>query len=210
MCLCVSCRAQLAILDDSVILGAIDATIATRFCTVLATEWLAGKSVGDCLYRGSVDGMTPFAFHERCDERGPTLTLIRADEGGRVCVFGGYTSAPWCCSFGHVSRADAFLFSVTGPHCSVTQFPVRPEKQGAAVACSPRGCVFFGGPDFILRNLSGSANGPFDAASRFVFFGDPLRSMYTDVLGLGRQTFTGTTDAMGRFTPVDIEVYAIV
>ena len=80
---------QAAALAGSVILGAIDPAIAARFGTVLTTDWLSGRIVGDRLYRGSVDGMTPAAFHEQCDEKGATLTLIRADEGGRVCVSAG-------------------------------------------------------------------------------------------------------------------------
>ena len=40
----------------------------------------------------SRDGKRAIEFHRRCDNKGPTITLIRT-AGGVVC--GGYTSQPW-------------------------------------------------------------------------------------------------------------------
>ena len=111
-------------MPDSTVMIVVPADIRARFNTVLSTEWLPGKSVGECLYRGSRDGMTARAFHGACDGKGATLTLIRADVGEAKYVFGGYTSTPWGSSGGYLRCENAFLFSVTSPHegGSVTRF----------------------------------------------------------------------------------------
>ena len=44
------------------------------------------------LYRGSVDGWKPKDFHKRCDNKGPTLTIIKT-KGGTIC--GGFTMQNW-------------------------------------------------------------------------------------------------------------------
>ena len=43
------------------------------------------------LYRGSRDGFTYKAFHDRCDGKGPTISLFKLKHNGD-CI-GGYTSA---------------------------------------------------------------------------------------------------------------------
>lgn len=44
------------------------------------------------LYRGSMDGFSAENFHNKCDNKGKTLTVIKSDSGN---VFGGYTDIPW-------------------------------------------------------------------------------------------------------------------
>ena len=43
-------------------------------------------------WRASVDGWAASTFHSRCDNKGPTVTIIRV--GGKY-IFGGYTSLSW-------------------------------------------------------------------------------------------------------------------
>ena len=205
-----ACAQAAEALAGSVILAAIDPSIAVCLCRALTSEWLPGQAVGDCLYRGSVDGMTPAAFHGACDGKGATLTLIRADEGGRVCVFGGYTSTPWDSRGTPVSCGDAFLFCVTGPHCTLARFPLAPAKASRAILCCPTWGPNFGVNDLGVTSWCGTETGPFDGASNCACFGDPDRGVYTDSVGAGPRTFTGTEDEEGSFTPVEIEVYAVV
>ena len=44
------------------------------------------------LYRGSKDGFRPVDFHNKCDNKGPSLTIIKSKAGK---VFGGYTRQHW-------------------------------------------------------------------------------------------------------------------
>ena len=42
-------------------------------------------------WRASRDGWNANTFHSLCDEKGPTITIIRVGK----YIFGGYTSLPW-------------------------------------------------------------------------------------------------------------------
>ena len=53
-------------------------------------EW-TGYEKMELIYRGTRDGMTSNKFHEKCDNQGPTITLIKTDKN----IFGGYTSISW-------------------------------------------------------------------------------------------------------------------
>ncbi len=51
-------------------------------------EWSGYKHM-DLLFRGTRDGMTNTAFHNKCDNQGPTITLIKNQNG---YIFGGFAS----------------------------------------------------------------------------------------------------------------------
>jgi hypothetical protein len=46
--------------------------------------------VTSLLYSGTIHGWEPIDFHSRCDNKGPTITLIKVEENGD-CI-GGYTN----------------------------------------------------------------------------------------------------------------------
>jgi cell division protein FtsB len=114
------------------------------------------------LWRGSRDGFSRAEFHRRCDAHSPTLTVIRAAEGG---VFGGFTPIAWESivwnrkdGYEHNGlRADAsltsFLFSLQNPHNTrPMRFPLRANRQIQAVLfLESRGPAFgYGLPDLVV------------------------------------------------------------
>jgi hypothetical protein len=72
---------------------------------------LMGKKF-NLLYRGSRDGWKWKNFHDWCDNKGPTISLVRSSKG-KIC--GGYTSVSWACPiYGRVHKDNSsFLFSVS-------------------------------------------------------------------------------------------------
>jgi hypothetical protein len=86
--------------------------------------WLGGRRLdpSKALYVASRDGWSTRKFHDLCDGKGPTITLVRTETGH---IFGGYTSVPW--SKGTfkmrpprwdetmVDDKDAFVFRVAAP-----------------------------------------------------------------------------------------------
>ena len=42
-------------------------------------------------WRASLDGWASTTFHSLCDNKGPSVTIIRVGQ----YIFGGYTGAPW-------------------------------------------------------------------------------------------------------------------
>lgn len=51
------------------------------------------------LYRGSKDNWSPVQFHSCCDDKGPTVTVIKVETTNRKYIFGGYTDQSWDCKF---------------------------------------------------------------------------------------------------------------
>ena len=64
------------------------------------------------IYRGSRDGFDATNFHEKCDTKPNTVTLIKSEHEK---IFGGFISVPWESESGKewVSDSSAFLFSVS-------------------------------------------------------------------------------------------------
>lgn len=54
-------------------------------------SWLPPYSTCSLLYRATTDGKKSADFHGCCDNKGPTLVVIKHEE----YIFGGYTSQPW-------------------------------------------------------------------------------------------------------------------
>ena len=63
------------------------------------------------LYRGTRDGDLAKNFHNRCDNKAPTIVLCK-DKTGQI--FGGFTKAEWDSKGTHPKYdKDAFIFSIT-------------------------------------------------------------------------------------------------
>ncbi len=57
-------------------------------------EWLGNDIKWKLLYRASEHEYTASSFHECCDDKGPTLVVIKSSGGW---IFGGYTTQSWKC-----------------------------------------------------------------------------------------------------------------
>ena len=55
-------------------------------------EWLGNDYKWKLLYRASEHRYTAKSFHEYCDDKGPTLIIIKSSGGW---IFGGYTTQSW-------------------------------------------------------------------------------------------------------------------
>jgi len=64
----------------------------------------------ELIFRGSRDGFTTTAFHNKANNQGDTVTLVRTTNGK---VFGGYTNIPWTSS-GYYKKKDhsSFVFEL--------------------------------------------------------------------------------------------------
>ena len=61
--------------------------------------WLGDQfNATKLLWRGSRDGFTPKAFHDRCDNKGATLTIIKSTNNW---IFGGYNPWNWTSKNGY-------------------------------------------------------------------------------------------------------------
>ena len=151
----------------------------------------------ELIYRGSRDGMTPTNFHNKCDNKNPTIVLYKNTKDS---VFGGYTSLAWQNSGDYRPDPKAFIFTLINIHNSEpTKFNVTSEKEGVYHSSSYGpifGCncdIGIGISDF----LNSDANTDF-----------PCR--YNDSLGKGRSIFTGDfNNDNTKFRLKEIEVFQL-
>ena len=62
------------------------------------------------LYSAKRDGDNRKAFHDKCDNRAPTITIVETQKG---IIFGGYTEGQWGYGSGPNKDPNAFCFSLT-------------------------------------------------------------------------------------------------
>jgi hypothetical protein len=67
----------------------------------------------ELIYKASRDGFDANAFHSRCDNKGPTMTIILSNNN---YLFGGYTAIAWTSDDSFKNDTTAFLFTLTNPH----------------------------------------------------------------------------------------------
>jgi hypothetical protein len=61
------------------------------------------------IYKGTRDGLTNNSFHSKCDNMGPTITLIKSEFGK---TFGGYTNLSWSKKGWISGTGKSFIFQL--------------------------------------------------------------------------------------------------
>eukprot|EP01052_Picozoa_sp_SAG31_P032813 SAG31_NODE_3637_length_4035_cov_1.699695_2_plen_723_part_00 len=106
-----------------------DSTIASSEQQAQLIEWLSdAPSDMKLLYRASRDGWSGRQFHAKCDNQGPTLTIIKCTGG---YIFGGFLDASWVSNNQPIASAGkAFLFTLNNPvGLAPTKMPVTHASQ---------------------------------------------------------------------------------
>ncbi|KAL3780352.1 hypothetical protein HJC23_008124 [Cyclotella cryptica] len=104
-------RSQIELFGLSIINMPGSVIVRNDYASVLH-NWLKEEdSDGDfnLIYRGSSDGMTPQEFHAKCNDKGPTITIIETTEGH---VVGGSSNVSWASCGGYCEASEAFLFAL--------------------------------------------------------------------------------------------------
>ena len=138
------------------------------------------------LYDTLKDTHNAGAFHEKCDNKGTTLVLIKTCSN---CRFGGYTSKSWGSSSGdYVFDASAFLFSFDNKK---KYFANTPKY---AIYCHHQyGPTFGNGHDIHIANYAPQNN-----------------SSYINGMAYPLETQHELNKGIKNFTPKSYEVYQII
>ena len=127
-------------------------------------EWLPKKSVRcqlNLIYKGSRDGYKAKNFHEKCDNRQPTISVIKSNFG---LVFGGYIETTWNCINSGKEDNGAFIFSLTYKE----KFPCIKAHQKNAIGSYINSLVNFGNYDIkILENCDVLSNSSCSFPTRY-------------------------------------------
>lgn len=110
------------------------------------------------LYRASYNGWAASNFHSCCDNKGPTVTVIKSGN----YIFGGYTEQLWE-SHGsglYKKSTTSFLFSLVNPGgLPPAKITLKPENQSYAIFCRDvYGPTFGGNHDLHVANAPNSGN----------------------------------------------------
>ena len=117
-------------------------------------EWInPNKNISfELLFRKNKDG--PKEFHNKCDNKGPTLTLIETDKGKK---FGGYTPINWGTNINdseNITDEITFLFSLN----SMKKY-IKCDKGNSIYSHKIRGPSFGSGVDLYIYNNLNEGNG---------------------------------------------------
>ena len=107
------------------------------------------------LYRVSEHGYSGQSFHEYCDDKGPTLVIIKSSGGW---IFGGYTTqswSGWCIYYaiiywlliGCKNDDKAFIFTLKNPHGVEPVRYMKRKESEYAIKCDPKCGPIFGNDD---------------------------------------------------------------
>ncbi|KAL0488095.1 TLD domain-containing protein [Acrasis kona] len=122
---------------------------------VIPAHWFPKNAVKGyklCI-RASRDGYSAYEFHKRCDNRGPSITIVKSESNH---VFGGYTPISW--KSPKITKSEynpeTFLFFLSGP---VNRPPTKVENNGPHSEHSVRHSAYFGptfGHDILIADES--------------------------------------------------------
>ena len=149
----------------------------------------------ELIYRGTRDGDSSKNFHEKCDNQGPTITLIKNEKGN---IFGGFSSISWTSQGGWKQAPNSFLFTLTNIYgTNPTKFQLKNNNDSCAICDDSSYSAIFGDlsvyNDFF--NTSSYSNFP---------------STYQDNIGKGKSIFTGdTNNSNENFKVKEIEVFKL-
>ncbi|CAF4457444.1 unnamed protein product, partial [Rotaria magnacalcarata] len=148
----------------------------------------------ELIYKATRDGFDANTFHARCNNKGPTISIIQSNNN---FLFGGYTAIPWTSDGSDKKDTTAFLFTLTNPHnIPPTKYLISTGQSGNAVAHNASDLAKFGGGrDLKFANASNANNSSYTK----------FPHTYLDTTGKGNDTFTGAYN----FTTSDIEVFKL-
>ena len=145
-----------------------------------------GKNVQTTLlYKMSAHGNSSSNFHNYCNSKGPTLSLIRTTKGYR---FGGYTSVSWGSRGSCVGDPNAFIFSLEFKEKYISN-----DGENAIYDDGSYGPSFGSGNDFRIAN---QCNNNYNSICNY-----PYNYYGTRARGL--------TGGVYQFKVSEIEVYKI-
>ena len=164
-------------------------------------SWLQEDGISSdwkLIYRGTRDGFGASSFHAFCDNKGPTITLLKSVGD---CIFGGYSDVSWTSRGAYIQSTDAFLFAFVSNGLGTTPFRGRVfQNAGSAMYDnSGYGPTFGGGHDLRIASDSNSNT------NSYMNWGNTyeLPDGYT-YTGNGRTWICGY-----NFQTIEIEVFAL-
>ena len=165
----------------------------------LILEWCGYKKM-KLLYRGSRDGALSKDFHKKCDNKGPTVTLIKSEE---EYIFGGYTSISWSNGYDICLDNNSFIFTLINMY-NLNPIKFKPKSKGY-ICHSKYDEPNFGNEERLLRKIYDIRIGDY-FKNKLSYSEFP--NIYEDISGKGKSIFIGKNND-GNFKVIEIEVFGL-
>jgi len=150
--------------------------IAWLQSTLQEEGWVIGKR----LFSTAEYGNSAEAFHKNCDDKGATLTVIKATHGA---VFGGFTSTPWSSQPGYAIDQRAWLFRVDEDACK--RIGVKANFRDLALFHNAQyGPTFGRGHDLVVHGGSSNRN-----YCKVLSYTNGILSDYCNIVKFGVQLY---------------------
>jgi len=146
----------------------------------------------ELFFRASRDGYDASSFHAKCDNKGPTIVVIKSGSGN---IFGGYNSQHWHTSSSYVSTG-CWIYALENPQGVFCKF-LQSGSSGAYCG-SGYGPTWGGGHDLHI-NSSMQSNSNYSSPNNFT---QPA-SGFTG--SLSNSTLAGSYN----FTVAELEVWGV-
>ncbi|XP_028403382.1 uncharacterized protein LOC114526080 [Dendronephthya gigantea] len=121
--------------------------------TKLLAEWLPRTGNWSVCWRTTRDGNKTEIFHDRCNSKVPTLTIVKVLKDNKTFIFGGFTTATWAPPLKYYRSAPgSFLFSFrNNDNLPPFKLPLKdPNSRDAILARKDSGPTFGHGPDLSI------------------------------------------------------------
>jgi hypothetical protein len=101
------------------------------------------------LYRASRDGNTTKAFHNKCDNKGATIVIVKIN--GTEQIVGGYNPFDWDSNSTYKNTTDSFIFSLTDSK-NINSAKAGYSNGLNSIGCYPQHGPIFGGNFYQVTN----------------------------------------------------------
>ncbi|KAL3875137.1 hypothetical protein ACJMK2_038065 [Sinanodonta woodiana] len=172
------------------------ATLLSKQEKVQLEQWIGdGAKSFELMYSIKRDGCNPATFHQLCNNKGPTVTVLYNKNGS---VFGGYTSVSWKSCGKYQTDHNAFLFRLRyNGQTKLTKFPLMDGSNSIYDAVGYGPCF---GSGYDLLTFSAIANKSGDC---FALNGDMLISTF-DTRGVQTHEINN-----GHMNIMELEVFKV-
>lgn len=135
-------------------------TVLDNTQSLKINEWIGLKKTQEwkCLYRASKDGFQAATFHQKCDGKGPTVTVIKATNGN---IFGCYTPCKWSSNGSYQYDQKSFIFSLVNSLKKPFKVIHSGSNLNSIYCAAGYGPTFGSGHDLHICNASNTNSGSY-------------------------------------------------
>ncbi|KAL9972013.1 hypothetical protein ACROYT_G018245 [Oculina patagonica] len=185
---------------ESTILGNLDKKYTDQLMTYLEPVLQSGKLVR--CWHALADGWGAATFHEKCDGKGPTVTIIKVGD----YIFGGYANEPWKsapCAYATANKAFIYTLYNKDGYKPLKQPLLAGKEAFAMYNCNSYGPTFGAGNDIYIADQAASKTESYTGCGHT--YQAPPGYSVAEQVATGRHCdyIVGSF----QFTPNDVEVF---